>query len=144
MFYTFKLVIAKYININTFILNFLTTFYQLYRLLGIVSYDSMLMRWTWVDTGEGSGLAFVNVLHFVSSLFYETIRTRCRLEELSRYIYSLRTGWPWDRLPVAAKFSVAVHTDPQAHTASCTLGTESSAGVRRTESGVDYPLPSSA
>jgi len=36
--------IEKYFNLNTLILNFLTTFFQLQRLLDITSHDSMLIR----------------------------------------------------------------------------------------------------
>jgi len=38
-------------------------------------------------------------------------------------------------------FSAAVQTDPEAHPASCTMGTGSFPGVNQPESGVDHPPP---
>jgi hypothetical protein len=44
---------------------------------------------------------------------------------------------------VEARFSATVQTGPGAHTASCTMSTESFPGVKRPGRGVDHPPPSS-
>jgi hypothetical protein len=50
-------------------------------------------------------------------------------EYRSRYSDWLRAGRSGDRIPVGAKFSPTVQTDPGAHPASCTMGTGSFLGV---------------
>jgi len=45
---------------------------------------------------------------------------------------------------VEARFSASVQTGPGAQSASYTMGTRSSPGVKRPGRGVDYPPPSSA
>jgi hypothetical protein len=62
----------------------------------------------------------------------------------SRYSDSLRAGRSGDRIPVGARFSATIQTDPGAHPASCTMGTESFPGVKRPGRGVDHPPSSSA
>jgi hypothetical protein len=42
------------------------------------------------------------------------------------------------------KFFAHVQTGPEAHPASCTMGTGSFPGVKRPGSGADHPPPSSA
>jgi hypothetical protein len=59
-------------------------------------------------------------------------------------VYLLRAGRSGDRNLVESKFSAPVHTGPEAHTASYTMGTVSFPGVNRQEPGADYPFPSSA
>ena len=49
-----------------------------------------------------------------------------------------------DRIPVGARFSAPVQTGPEAHPASCTMGTGSLLWVKRPGLGVDHPPPSSA
>jgi hypothetical protein len=47
------------------------------------------------------------------------------------YIYiSIRVGRSGDRIPVGARFSATVQTGPEAHPASCTMGTCSFPGVK--------------
>ena len=50
--------------------------------------------------------------------------------ELSRHSDCLRAGRSVDRISVEAKFSAPVQTGPEAHPASCTMGTGSFPGVR--------------
>jgi hypothetical protein len=50
----------------------------------------------------------------------------------------------WDRIPVEARFTTPVQTDPGAHPASCTMGTGFFPGVKRPGRGADHPPPSSA
>ena len=50
---------------------------------------------------------------------------------------------PGDRIPVGARFSAPVQTDPGAHPASCTMGTGSFPGVKRPGRGADPAPPSS-
>jgi hypothetical protein len=45
---------------------------------------------------------------------------------------------------VVARFSAPVQTGPEAHPASCTIGTGSSPGVKQPGRGVDHTTPSSA
>ena len=61
----------------------------------------------------------------------------------SRYSDSLRAGRSGVRIPVGARFSAPVQTDPGAHPASCTMGTGSFPGVKRPGRGADPPPPSS-
>jgi hypothetical protein len=49
-----------------------------------------------------------------------------------------------DKMKVILRFSAAVHTDPGAYPASCTMGTGSFPGVKRPGRGVDHTPPSSA
>jgi hypothetical protein len=59
-------------------------------------------------------------------------------------ITPVRAGWSGDRIPVGARFFAHVHTGPEAHLASCTMGTGSFPGVKRPGRGADHPPPSSA
>ena len=52
-----------------------------------------------------------------------------------------RTGRSRDRIPVGARFSSPVQTGPEAHSASCTVGTGSFPGAKRPWRGVDHPPP---
>jgi hypothetical protein len=62
----------------------------------------------------------------------------------SRYSDSLWAGRSGDRIPVGARFSAPVQTDPGAHPVSYTIGAGSFPGVKLPERGVDHPPPSSA
>jgi len=44
--------------------------------------------------------------------------------------YYLAIGRTADRIPVGARFFATLRTGPEAHPASCTMGTESFLGVR--------------
>jgi hypothetical protein len=57
---------------------------------------------------------------------------------------NLGTGRSGDRIPVGARFSAPVRTDPEAHPASYTMGTGSFPGVKRPGRRFDHPTPSSA
>ena len=57
---------------------------------------------------------------------------------------SLRAGRSGDRIPVGARFSAPVQTDPEAHPASYTMGTGSFPAVKRPGRGVDHPPRSCA
>jgi len=54
----------------------------------------------------------------------------CGPGELSRYSNWLRAGRSGVRNPVEARFSALVQTGPEAHPASCTMGTGSFPGVK--------------
>jgi hypothetical protein len=62
---------------------------------------------------------------------------------LSRCSNWLRAGRSGDRIPVGARFSAPVQTDPGTHPASDTLGIGPFPGGKRPARGVDHP-PSSA
>ena len=49
---------------------------------------------------------------------------------VGRYRDWLRSGMSWDRIPVGTRFSAPVQTGPEAHPASCTMGTGSFTGVK--------------
>ena len=51
-------------------------------------------------------------------------------------------GRSGDRIPVGARFSAPVQTGPGAYPASCTMGTGSFPGVKRSGRGADHPPPS--
>ena len=53
-------------------------------------------------------------------------------------------GWSGVRAPAGVRFSLAVQTDYEAHPASCTTGTGSFSGGKRSGRGVTHPPPSSA
>jgi hypothetical protein len=57
-----------------------------------------------------------------------------------RNICTLNAG----RIPVGARFFAHVQTGPEAHPASCTVGTGSFPGVKWPGRGADHPPPSSA
>jgi hypothetical protein len=50
-----------------------------------------------------------------------------------------RSGSSADRIPVGARFSAPVQTDPEAHPTSCTIGIESYPRVNRPGRHVDHP-----
>jgi hypothetical protein len=56
----------------------------------------------------------------------------------------LRAGRSGNLIPVGARFFTHVQTGPEAHAASCTMGTRSFPGVKRPRRGADHPPPSSA
>jgi hypothetical protein len=68
---------------------------------------------------------------------YSTSRT---LNKWTPTVY-IRSG---DRIPVEARFSAHVQSGPEAHPASCTVGTGSFPGVKRPGRGVDHPPSSTA
>jgi hypothetical protein len=51
----------------------------------------------------------------------------------------LRDGRSGIRIPVEARFSAPVQTGPEAHPASCTMGTGSFPGKKRPQRDVDNP-----
>ena len=77
------------------------------------------------------------------SRFDSVLLCPCGPGQHSEYSDSLRAGRYGDRIPVGARFSAPVQTDPEAHPASCTIGTGSFPGVKRPGRDVDHPPPSS-
>ena len=63
---------------------------------------------------------------------------------LGRNKDSLRAGRSGDRIPVGARYSAPVQTDPETHPASYAMGTGSFPGVERSGRGVNQPHTSSA
>jgi hypothetical protein len=60
-------------------------------------------------------------------------------------VYRLATGWTvWGSNPGGARFIAHVQTGPEAHPASCIMGTGSFPEVKRSGRGADHPPPSSA
>ena len=62
--------------------------------------------------------------------------------KMGRYSDLLQAGRSRDRIPVEARFSAHVQTDPGAQTASYTIGTGLFPGIKRPWRGVDHPPPS--
>jgi hypothetical protein len=62
---------------------------------------------------------------------------------LSRYSDWLRTGRSGDRIPVGGEIFRNFQSGPEAHPASCTMGTRSFQGVKRPGRGADHPPPCS-
>jgi len=56
-------------------------------------------------------------------------------------IYYLRAGRPGDRITVGARFPAPVQTGPEAHPASCIMGTGSFPGVRCSRGVTLTPRP---
>jgi hypothetical protein len=59
-------------------------------------------------------------------------------------LLALQAGRFRDWIPVGARFSTPVHTDPGAHPASYKMGTRSFLGVKRPCCAADHPPPSTA
>ena len=59
----------------------------------------------------------------------------------SRYSHSLWAGRSGDRIPVEARFSAPVHTGPEPHKATSTMGTGLIPGIKRPGRGVNHPPP---
>jgi hypothetical protein len=90
-------------------------------------------------------------IHYIINLFCENVlkeRYHSLDCELHLYIYIyidwLLAGRSGDRIPVGARFFAHVQTGPEAHPASCTMGTRSFPGVKRPGRGADHSPPSSA
>ena len=70
-----------------------------------------------------------------SPKYHTCLQISCSLEiqkwagQRSRYSDCLRAGRSGDRIPVEARFSAPVQTGPEAHPASCAMGTGSYPGV---------------
>ena len=61
--------------------------------------------------------------------------------QLSRYSNWLQAGRPGDRIPVGTRLSTPVQTGPEAHPASCTMGTGSFPGVKSRQGVMLTPYP---
>jgi hypothetical protein len=66
--------------------------------------------------------------------------------QVAQSVYGLATGWTvrGSNPGGGARFFAHVQTGPEAHPASCTMGTGSFPGVKRPGRGADHPLSSSA
>jgi hypothetical protein len=71
---------------------------------------------------------------------YRCIDELCGPDSVSRYSDWLRARRSGDRIPVRARFSALVQTDPGAHSTSCTMGTRSFPWVNSGSRGVT-PTP---
>jgi hypothetical protein len=67
-----------------------------------------------------------------------------QLETVGRDSDCLRSGRSADQIQVDARFSPPVQTDPEAHSASCKMGTASFTRLKWPGCGFDHPLISSS
>jgi len=68
----------------------------------------------------------------------------CAPGQRSLYSESLRAWRSGDRIPVEARFSATVQTDPGAHPIACNMGTGSFLVAKRPGRGVNHPHSSRA
>jgi hypothetical protein len=74
--------------------------------------------------------AIITFFHILQFLFFINVyMVVCGPVLLSRYSNWLRAGRSGDRIPVEARYSAPVHTGPEAHQASVTMGTGSFPGI---------------
>ena len=77
---------------------------------------------------------FINFISVKNSTYcgqiYRPSRILNTAELLSRYSDRLRAGRSGDQILVGARFSTSVQTGPEAHPASCTMGTGAFLGVK--------------
>ena len=79
---------------------------------------------------------FVVFLCFMSS---------CLWAGIAQSVQRLTTGWTsGDRVPVGMRYSIPIQTGVGVHPASCTMGTGSFLGAKRSVRGIDHPPPSGA
>jgi len=72
-------------------------------------------------------------------------RTVTQFQDIPLYcVTQLLVGLFGNRIPVLESFYEPVQTVPEAHPATCTIGTESFTGVKRPENGPDHPFTSIA
>ena len=84
------------------------------------------------------------MIFFILVVINVTIVSSKELGQRSWYSNSLWAGWFGDQIPVGARFSVPVQTNPGAHPASYTMGTGSflqkgRGGVKRPGRGIEHP-----
>ena len=80
----------------------------------------------------------------VSLLSIKSTYIVCKTAAIAQSVLRLATGWTVRRLnPGGGEIFRAVQNGPEAHPSSCTMGTGSLPGVRRSERGIDYPRLSS-
>ena len=73
------------------------------------------------------------------SLSLDALYSALGRDSVVAIVTELRAGRAGNRIPVAATFSALIQIGPEAHPASCTVGTRSFPGENRPERGLNNP-----
>jgi hypothetical protein len=132
-----------YVDVARFLLNcVLCTSQRGSAILKQVTGGIGMEKWFWVLSltqyiKEGNKTESYVCLSIPCDIF--KVWKRIHWAGIARYSDWLRAGRSGDRISGGARFFAHVQSCPEAHPASCTMGTVSFPGVKRPGRGVDHP-----